>query len=63
MWRLASLLLLALASAEPQYGYLPPSPTEQECRVAPVTSVINTVSIINRQQVVNVVNNQIIEIT
>jgi len=58
MWRLASLLLLALASAEPQYGYLPPSPTEQECRVAPVTSVINTVSIINRQQVVNVVNTQ-----
>merc|ERR1711872_55712 len=58
MWRLASLLLLALASAEPQYGYLPPSPTEQECRVAPVTSVINTVSIVNRQQVVNVVNTQ-----
>merc|ERR1711872_248328 len=58
MWRLASLLLLALASAEPQYGYLPPSPTEQECRVPPVTSVINTVSIVNRQQVVNVVNTQ-----
>merc|ERR1712212_1133639 len=69
MWRLtATLLVVALASADPQGynypdpdgGYLPPSPSNPTCAVAPVTSVqINTVVRTNvRTQTVNQVDTQ-----
>jgi len=65
MWRLtATLLVLALAGAEPQfdvgYDYLPPSPTNPECKVADITSVIFNVQTRTsvRTQTVNQVNTQ-----
>jgi len=65
MWRLtATLLVLALAGAEPQFGidsgYLPPSPSNPGCKAADITSVIFDVQTRTayNTQTINQVNTQ-----
>ncbi|XP_053641534.1 uncharacterized protein [Cherax quadricarinatus] len=74
MWRLtATLLVVTLASATPQgynypipdSGYLPPSPSNPSCQVAPITSVVTETRVQTSVTVltVNQINTQYITTT